>query len=201
MSLIIAMSLFALSMSVSPGPVNLVTFSSGLNYGFVPSLPFVAGGALGFTLLLVVVGLGLGQLIALSPLFMQVLTYAGTAFICYMGYKIATAHPELPGAPERQPHFLQGAALQWLNPKAWIGSLSGISAFEATLGNGLFFFASLYGVICFFSIALWALAGSKVSGLLQNRRHLLWCNRVMGGLLILVAFYLLALHLVAQSNS
>lgn len=106
MSLIVAMCLFALSMSISPGPVNLVTFTSGMNYGFRPSLHFVAG----------------------------------TAFICYMGFKIATAHPELPGAPGRQPHFLMGAALQWLNPKAWVGSLSGISAFEATPGNGLFLF-------------------------------------------------------------
>ena len=195
MSLIIAMSLFALSMSVSPGPVNLVTFSSGLNYGFLPSLPFVAGAALGFTLLLVVVGLGLGQMVALSPALMQVLTYAGTAFICYMGYKIATAHPELPGAPERQPHFFQGAALQWLNPKAWISSLSGVSAFEATLGNGLFVFASLYLVICFFSVAVWAFAGARVSGLLRDRSNLLWCNRVMGGLLIIVAIYLLYLHI------
>ena len=195
MSLIIAMSLFALSMSVSPGPVNLVTFSSGLNYGFLPSLPFVAGAALGFTLLLVVVGLGLGQMVALSPALMQVLTYAGTAFICYMGYKIATAHPELPGAPERQPHFFQGAALQWLNPKAWIASLSGVSAFEATLGNGLFVFAGLYLVICFFSVAVWAFAGARVSELLRDRSNLQWCNRVMGGLLIIVAIYLLYLHI------
>ena len=59
MSLIPAMCLFALSMSISPGPVNLVTFSSGLNYGFVPSLRFVAGAATGFTLhnnLLIIVG-------------------------------------------------------------------------------------------------------------------------------------------------
>lgn len=195
MSLIIAMSLFALSMSISPGPVNLVTFSSGLNYGFLPSLPFVAGAALGFTLLLVVVGLGLGQMVALSPVLMQVLTYAGTAFICYMGYKIATAQPELPGAPERQPHFFQGAVLQWLNPKAWIASLSGVSAFEATLGNGLFVFASLYLVICFFSVAVWAFAGARVSELLHDRSNLQWCNRVMGGLLIIVAIYLLYLHI------
>ena len=195
MSLIIAMSLFALSMSVSPGPVNLVTFSSGLNYGFMQSLPFVAGAALGFTLLLVVVGLGLGEIIALSPVLMQVLAYAGTAFVCYMGYKIATAHPELPGASERQPHFFQGAALQWLNPKAWIASLSGVSAFEATLGNGLFIFASLYLVICFFSIAVWAFAGARVSGLLCDRGNLQWCNRIMGGLLVIVAIYLLYLHI------
>lgn len=194
MSLIPAMCLFAISMSVSPGPVNLVTFSSGLNYGFLPSLPFVAGAALGFTALLVVVGLGLGEIVALSPMLMQVLALAGTAFICYMGYKIATAQPELPGAPKSQPHFFEGAALQWLNPKAWIASLSGVSAFEATLDNGLFLFAGLYLVICFFSVAVWAFAGARVSGLLSDRSNLQWCNRVMGGLLIIVAIYLLYLH-------
>ena len=201
MSLIIAMSLFAFSMSVSPGPVNLVTFSSGLNYGFLPSLPFVAGAALGFTLLLVVVGLGLGEIVALSPVLMQVLAYAGTAFICYMGYKIATAHPELPGSPESQPHFFQGAALQWLNPKAWIASLSGVSAFEATLGNGLFIFAGLYSVICFLSIGAWALAGASVSELLREKSKLLWCNRVMGGLLIIVAIFLLYLHISSTGSA
>ncbi|MEH6634414.1 MAG: LysE family translocator [Halioglobus sp.] len=194
MSLIIAMSLFALSMSISPGPVNLVTFSSGLNYGFLSSLPFVTGAALGFTLLLLVVGLGLGEIVALSPALMQVLAYAGSAFICYMGYKIATAHPELPGVPKRQPHFFQGAALQWLNPKAWIACLSGVSAFEATADNGLFIFASLYLVICFLSIAAWAFAGARISALLGDSNKLQWCNRVMGVLLIIVALYLLYLH-------
>jgi threonine/homoserine/homoserine lactone efflux protein len=195
MSLIIAMCLFAVSMSISPGPVNLVTFSSGLNYGFVPTLPFVAGAALGFTLLLVVVGLGLGEIVALSPVLMQVLAYIGTAFICYMGYKIASAHPELPGASGRQPQFFQGAALQWLNPKAWIASFSGVSAFEATLGNGLSVFAGLYLVLCFLSISLWAYAGARLSKLVSDRSRLQWCNRIMGGLLVLVAFYLLYLQL------
>jgi len=195
MSLFLAMSLFALTMSVSPGPVNLVTFSSGMNYGFLASVPFVAGAALGFTLLLVVVGLGLGELVSLNPLLMQVLAYAGTAFICYMGYKIATAHPELPKESQSQPHFFQGAALQWLNPKAWIASLSGISAFEATPDNGLFLFASLYLVICFFSVAAWAYAGAKLSGLVDDKGRLQWCNRVMGGLLVGLAIYLLYLHI------
>ena len=195
MSLIIAMSLFALSMSISPGPVNLVTFSSGMNYGFRSSLPFVAGAASGFTLLLAIVGLGLGQVMALYPLVMEILTYAGTAFICYMGWKIATAHPELPGAPEHQPMFFQGATLQWLNPKAWIASLSGVSAFETTPGNGLVVFCSLYLVICFFSVATWALAGASIAELLRNESYLRWCNRVMGGLLVILAIYLFHLRM------
>jgi threonine/homoserine/homoserine lactone efflux protein len=175
-----------------------VTFSSGLNYGFQPSLPFVAGAASGFTLLLVVVGLGLGEIIALNPVLMQLLAYSGSAFICYLGYKIATADPQLPVSPESRPHFFQGAVLQWLNPKAWIASLAGVSAFEATLDNGLVVFASLYLVICFFSISVWAYAGARISDLLRDRRTLRRCNRAMGGVLIVVAIYLLYLHIGAH---
>ena len=52
MTLIFAMCSFALSMSISPGPVNLVTLSSGINHGFLRTLPFVAGASIGFSLLL-----------------------------------------------------------------------------------------------------------------------------------------------------
>jgi threonine/homoserine/homoserine lactone efflux protein len=53
-------------------------------------------------------------------------------------------------------------------------------------------------VICFCSVALWAFAGARISGILQDKRHLQWCNRAMGGLLIVVAFYLLAMHIKVQ---
>jgi len=111
-----------------------------------------------------------------------------------MGYRIASAHPQLPASGPVRPHFVHGVALQWLNPKAWIASLSGISAFEATLGNGLLAFAGLYLVLCFGSVALWAYAGARVSNLLQDDGVLRWCNRLLGVLLIGVAFYLLYLH-------
>ena len=182
MSIVFAMCLFALTRSVSPGPVNLVTFSSGLNYGFLSSLPFVAGAASGFTLMLVLVGLGLGEVMAVNPTAVGILTLAGTAFICYMGYRIATAHPELPESEGRQPNFLHGAALQWLNPKAWIASFSGISAFEATPDNGLYPFAALYLVICFFSVAVWAFAGARVSELISDKVVMKWLNRLLGAL-------------------
>lgn len=199
MSIVLAMCLFALTMSISPGPVNLVTFSCGLNYGLRTSLPFVAGAAAGFTLMLVLVGLGLGEIMALNPTAIGILTYAGTAFICYMGYRIATAHPELPEDDGRQPSFLHGAALQWLNPKAWIASLSGIAAFEATPGNGLYLFAGLYLVICFFSVGVWAFAGARVHHLVSDSDMLRWVNRVLGALLFGVAFYLLYLHLATEA--
>ncbi|MCC2645735.1 MAG: hypothetical protein K0R94_1513, partial [Burkholderiales bacterium] len=39
---IIAMVLFSMIMSISPGPVNLVTLNSGINYGFKKTFSYVS---------------------------------------------------------------------------------------------------------------------------------------------------------------
>jgi threonine/homoserine/homoserine lactone efflux protein len=59
MSLIISMAAFALATSITPGPVNVVALSSGARFGFVASQKHVFGAAVGFTLLLVLIGLWL----------------------------------------------------------------------------------------------------------------------------------------------
>ena len=73
-------------------------------------------------------------------------------------------------------------------------SLSGISAFEATPDNGLYPFAALYLVICFFSVAVWAFAGERVSDLVSDQAVLKWLNRLLGILLVAVALYLFYLQ-------
>ncbi|MCG8428476.1 MAG: LysE family translocator [Chromatiales bacterium] len=195
MSVIIAMGLFSLSMSISPGPVNLIALTSGVNSGFRRAMPFVSGATIGFTLLLSVVGLGVGVFVAESPLFLGLLGYLGTGFICYMGYKIATSTPEIKVASQRVPSFSQGFLLQWLNPKAWIACLSGVSAFNLA-GSYLMLavFIGLYFVICYASIASWALVGDKIQRFLLNERYLRVFNTSMGGMLMLVALYLLGLQ-------
>jgi len=68
MSLIISMAAFALATSITPGPVNVVAISSGARFGFAASQKHVAGAALGFTLLLVLIGLGLHEVLVRWPL-------------------------------------------------------------------------------------------------------------------------------------
>jgi len=192
MSIILAMCLFSLSMSISPGPVNLITLSTGMNYGFNRALPFVSGATVGFTLLLIATGLGFNWITEILPGLIQWLKYAGTLFLCYMGYRIATADStELSVVEEARPSFIQGALLQWLNPKAWIASVSGISVFSLSGSLPvLLMFSGLYFVICYLSIASWAWAGDRVSDYLDAGLYLKWINLVMGGVLILVALYL-----------
>ncbi len=195
MSLILAMSLFALSMSISPGPVNVITLSTGVNHGFRSAMPFVSGATIGFTMLLLFVGFCFGQVVTQDWLVFDAIGYGGTAIICYMGYKIATATPEVGISTQDRPKFSQGFLLQWLNPKAWIACFAGISGFKLTDSDTLLIlFVALYFVICYLSIASWALVGARIKSLFEKPRYLRLFNLVMGGMLILLALYLLVMQ-------
>lgn len=195
MSIIIAMSLFSLTMSISPGPVNFITFSTGMNHGFKNALPFVSGATFGFTLLLAVIGAGIGTLLMNHPLLLKLLGYGGTAYICYLGYKIATADIEAADTAAPAARFIDGALLQWLNPKAWTACIAGVTAFQLTEDNGwLWPFVAIYFVVCYLAIAAWAFAGSHTKAFIGSPRNLKRLNILLGGGLILLALYLLFLQ-------
>src|SRR5262245_38787509 len=79
----------------TPGPNNTMLMSSGLNFGFRRGLPHLWGVALGFTVMVLAVGLGLGAVFQAYPTLYTVLKYAGAAYLLYLAWQIATA-----GAPD-----------------------------------------------------------------------------------------------------
>jgi threonine/homoserine/homoserine lactone efflux protein len=194
MSTIIAMGLFSLSMSISPGPVNLIALSSGIRLGFMRSMMYVSGATIGFTLLLFAVGLGVGALATASPLFMNTLTFVGSGYIAYMGYKILKSTEPLKRSENTSSSFIHGFVLQWLNPKAWIACVSGVAAFDASYIDRLLLFVLIYFLICYASIASWAFAGDRIGDYLGHGKYLRIFNITLGGLLILVAAYLISLQ-------
>lgn len=192
MTLYLSMAAFALASSITPGPVNIVALSNGAQFGFNASLRHVTGATLGFTLLLVLIGLGLHELLALWPGLTQAILWAGVGFLLYMAYQLAADDGQLgQGERQKEPSYWYGALLQWLNPKAWLASVASMGAF---VGDGemllLWQFAAIYFVICFVSVACWAYAGAMLSGLLQNVRNVQRFNRLMALLLAVSACYL-----------
>jgi len=192
MSLLIAMFSFSLAMSISPGPVNMIILSSGASYGVRKTFSFVSGGTIGFTLLLLFIGLGFSKVIDSYPYFLKYLAVAGSLFIIYMGYLIATSKPELDIKEHNQPTFLQGFLLQWLNPKAWIACLAGTSLFSVPNSSKEFFlFSFIYFLVCYLSLFTWSVFGDKAAILLNSKFKLKLFNYVMGGGLIMTSCYLL----------
>ncbi|MGH8380132.1 LysE family translocator [Pseudomonas sp.] len=193
MSLMLSMAAFALAASISPGPVNIVALGSGARHGLRASLRHVTGATLGFSLLLVLIGLGLHELLRYWPAMTRGLYAGGVAFLLYMAWKLASDRGELTNSSSpAAPSMLAGATLQWLNPKAWLACVAGIGAY---VGEGetalLWQFTGIYFVICYLSIASWAWAGSVISQYLGNPQRVRLFNRVLAVLLLASAVYLL----------
>ncbi|MBB4515672.1 LysE family translocator [Paraburkholderia fungorum] len=193
MTVLLSMAAFALASSISPGPVNVVALSAGAQHGFNASMRHVTGATVGFTLLLLLIGLGLHELLAYFPNLIDIVKWAGIGFLLYMAYKLAVDDGKL-GAdkPTRGPSFAYGAAMQWLNPKAWLASLAGMGAYAAD-GDGrlVWQFTVVYFVVCYLSIASWAYAGTFLRRYLQEPKRVRLFNRAMATLLAASALYLL----------
>ncbi|MDX1552218.1 MAG: LysE family transporter [Marinobacter sp.] len=193
LSLILPMSAFALAASISPGPVNLVCLSSGTRYPVSRGLIFVTGATLGFVALFIAVGLGLYSLLIVVPVVDVLLRWAGVLFLLYLSLKLAMDSGHLPeSGNDTAPGFGTGALMQWLNPKAWLASASGIGAY--TSANNLeevLLFAALYLPICWLSLASWVYAGAGLRRYVQQPVVLVTINRVLALLLAASCLYLI----------
>ncbi|MDP2746865.1 LysE family translocator [Pseudomonas sp.] len=187
--LLLAFIAFAFVTSVTPGPNNMMLLASGVNFGLRRSLPHMFGISLGFMLLVASVGLGLGQLFEQVPLLYSVLRYLGAAYLLYLAWKIAGS-----GAPDSQSNaagkpfsFLQAAAFQWVNPKAWIMAIGAITTYtpQENFVVNVLLIAALFALVNCPSVGLWTVAGSLLRNWLSNARALRVFN--IGMALLLVA--------------
>lgn len=193
LSVLISMFIFSLTMSISPGPINITILSTSLMHGFRKTLPFISGATLGFTLLLIFLGFGFSQTIGHYPIFFKILECAGALFIFYIGQKIILSKPEVELVKNISvASFTEGFLLQWLNPKAWIACLSGISLFTSPISYfPLILFIFIYFVTCYLCFIIWSVSGHKLAKILTNSHQLRLLNMLMGGSLIMLSIFML----------
>ena len=135
---LLSFCLFAIVASITPGPNNVMLTALGANFGFVRGLPCVFGIACGFGLMLGIVVLGLGSVILSDPAILEVMRWAGAAFLFWLAWKVATAGRVETGRVRRPIGFLGAAAFQWVNAKAWLIATSATATYlEAGSGGAL----------------------------------------------------------------
>lgn len=188
LELLLAFVLFAFVTSVTPGPNNMMLLASGVNFGVRRSLPHLLGISLGFMILVMAVGLGLGQLFEQFPPLYSALRYGGAAYLLYLAWKIAgSGVPDAAGNDQGKPFtFLQAAAFQWVNPKAWIMAIGAITTYtpqEGFLVNVLLI-AALFALVNCPTCGLWAMAGSLLRRWLDRPAVLRTFNIGMALLLV-----------------
>ncbi len=182
-----ALSVFAFVTSISPGPSNFMLLASGANFGFARTLPQVLGITIGFGSLLLAVGLGLGVVLATYPALHLALKIGGAVYLLVLAWRIATARSiGQAGSAEARPlTFLESAAFQWINPKAWVVAVTAMAVHANPDAPFLsvVLIAAAFALVNLPSVSTWAGFGVALRGFLSDPLRLKWFNIAMGALL------------------
>ena len=184
--LLTALMAFAFVSSITPGPNNLMLLASGVNFGFRRTVPHMLGIGIGFTLMVALVGLGLAGIFTAWPPARPVLKIAATAYMLWLAWKIAhAAAPEAAQRSARPLTFLQAAAFQWVNPKAWTMALGAIALYApGQEAAAVLWVAAVFGMVNLPCVSSWTVLGMALRRALQNPVRLRIFNITMALLLI-----------------
>jgi threonine/homoserine/homoserine lactone efflux protein len=198
-SLLLAISLFAFVMSVTPGPNNIMLLASGAQFGYQKTLPHIFGIILGIATLLASVLLGLGLVFERYPQLYDLLKVVGSLYLFWLAWKIASASTDdnalASKAKNSSPMTVLGAALfQFVNPKAWAMVIGSISSF--TLAGDRYIESGLWIMLCFalmgfVAISLWAYLGVAIKRLLTTKKRRKTFNYTMSLMTVATLFFIL----------
>jgi threonine/homoserine/homoserine lactone efflux protein len=186
----LSLILFTVSTCGTPGPNNFMIMSSGVSYGVRRSMPHVIGINVGFPLMVVALGLGLGGLLQRYPAILVVLRPIGVAYLLYLAYRVATTPPN--GASQARQHkpltMLQAALFQVVNPKAWVmivGALVTYQTADSPFVAQVLVIALIFLVFGTPCTVTWLLIGASLQQVLAKPAIFRAFNIAMAGLLVL----------------
>ena len=183
--LLLALAGFAFVSSITPGPNNLMLMASGANFGLLRTAPHALGVAIGFSFMIVLVGLGLAQVFDAFPWARTALAILSVAYLLFLAWKIANAAPPERAQAEGRPMtFLQAAAFQWVNPKAWTMALTAITLYAAGSIWSVVAVAAVFGAINLPCIGTWTVLGRGMRRFLTSPGRLRAFNWTMAALLV-----------------
>ena len=177
-----ALATYSFVMSITPGPNNVMLTASGATFGFRRTVPHMLGISTGCGIQLLATCAGLGAAFARWPELQSVLRWAGALYLLYMGVRMLGSGPAGERSSPRPVTFVEAALFQFLNPKAWIMSLTAASLFLPhdlgllqTAAYMLFFMV----IMNFPCIAIWALFGSSLRRFLERPASRMGFNAAM----------------------
>ncbi|TXH55111.1 MAG: threonine transporter RhtB [Burkholderiaceae bacterium] len=193
----------AWAISLSPGAGAVAAMSAGLNHGFRRGYTMTFGLVTGIWTQVLVVGVGLGALIAASSLAFTLVKWCGVAYLVWLGIRqwrapaVPLATAEGTGEPvSRRELFVRGWIVNALNPKGTVFLLAVVPQF-LDLSRALL---PQYGVIALtlaftdlVVMAGYTALAARVLRALKSPSHLKALNRSFGALFVaagtLLAFF------------
>lgn len=189
---LLALVTLAMAGSFTPGPNNTIAAVTGANHGLRATLPHVLGVPFGFGTLLAAGSLGVTALLVAHPLLAQAIKWLGIGCLLWIAWQVAGAACLGERALARPLSFLQSAAFQYANPKAWMLAAATAATFMAQGANvaRTSVIVVVYALAAFSSLVLWAALGAALQAWLRQGQRLRVFNLVMGALLAATALWM-----------
>ncbi|MCP1456183.1 MULTISPECIES: LysE family translocator [Pseudomonas] len=195
MDQLLPFALFAFVASITPGPTNILVLSHSSRFGLATTLPIILGACAAAALLVLLVGTGLGDVLARHATIQTLLSWAGIAWLSWMAWQIFSAPAQAidPDRPVEGPRLgLAGAAgLQLVNPKTWMMALAVVSVFAGAEADRTV--RVLWLSLAFFAISIpcmtvWAYLGRGAARFCRSAVAMGRFNRVMAVMLLVSAW-------------
>ena len=185
----LALLAFVMVGGFTPGPNNMLLLASGVNFGFRRTLPHIAGIVIGISIMVTLVGLGLGRVFEAFPVAYTVLKVVGGAYLVFLAWKIASASRAEEGAVAggAPMTFMQAALFQWVNVKGWVMVVTALAAYTVSdhYALSLAIVVAAFFVNSIASAATWAAFGTGLRHVLNDPRYYRYINLALALALIL----------------
>jgi cysteine/O-acetylserine efflux protein len=185
---------YVLVSTFTPGPSNISSASLGVLRGYKNTLTYQAGLAVVVFLVMFVSGLISTTLLRIFPALEPILRYAGAAYILYLAFVILKASYTFENQNVKSFGFMQGVALNGLNPKLFVYAFTLFSTFLSQINQNpilLVVSAVILAAISFCSTSVWALFGTVIKARLHNPRLKLIVNILLSLSLVYAAIALI----------
>jgi len=183
---LLGLVVYVMVTTITPGPNNLILLSSGANYGFRRTLPLMLGIVLGFSFMIIIVGVGIMRLFEIFPNSKLIMIWVSLAYTLYLAWVIASAKAIGETESPQLMSATQGALFQWVNAKGWVMALSAITLYApSNTMSSILIVAFIFAIIGTPCVGIWALAGVQVRRFISSYKRIRIFNIVMAFLLIL----------------
>jgi len=188
----ISLAIYYWTMSITPGPNNVMLTMSGANFGFRKTIPHIFGIGFGCSVQTFLLCLGLGVIFSSFPLIQEILKWVGVIYLIYLALKLVSATTSKQASHKKALSFWDAAIFQFVNPKAWVKATTTATIFLPAEISPIVAGVAIFSVCMAVNLAsssTWAIFGVGISKILSEDSGLKKFNYSMAALLVATAFY------------
>lgn len=162
--------IYCVIVTFTPGPTNIAILSISNNSNMKKTFWFVCGAGAALASMIIASVIFNGILLLIVPKVLIIMRIAGCAYMLYLAYQVLKMNVS-PAGYMKKVNFKAGLAMQFINPKVWIFTMTVIPSFVMPYYSAtsmLVIFALIIALIAFFAMSAWALFGTLFKRFLQK---------------------------------